>query len=493
MVTVETFLDDTCATTCDKIPGYSHWTRRDRHTGQGGGIAVCHRNGLQMDALTTDTPLEMEMMFLRIILEDRSALLLCAMYRPQWQGSAPLTYLTEHLDDLMAAHSCQYAMVVGDLNQHLVARAFTELTAVHGLHNHVEFPTHQRGGSLDPVLTDLPSDCVLCCPLDRVGSSDHNAVLTTISLAPAREEEHQRVIWLWDRADWTAARQALAATAWGTVLNGDPQHDVSALTTVLNTVQQQHVPHRTYSSSPKDQPWFGYRCRIAAERKHKVWTRYKRHPTQENKAQHRRACKNMTRTAKWAKERWDADRRRKLSSNQTDPKQWWGLVKEQQGLTPQERIPPLRKPDGDLAITSREKADLLACHFSQKMTTQEPDRQPPTLPQLIASRLESVLISEDAVRRHLRGVNTRKAPGPDSVSPYLLRRCSDELTSPLAQIFRRCLQSGVWPAQWKEARVTPVHKKKSRSEPGNYRPISLLPIISKIFERIIGEQLTSFL
>ena len=201
----------------------------------------------------------------------------------------------------------------------------------------------------------------------------------------------------------------------------------------------------------------------------------------------------MTRTAKWAKARWEADTKRKLSSNQTEPKQWWGLVKKHQGLTPQERIPPLRKPDGDLAITSREKADLLACHFSQKMTTQEPDRQPPILPPLTASRLGSVIVSEDAVRRHLRGVNTKKAPGPDGVSPHLLRRCSDELTSPLTQIFRQCLQTGEWPAQWKEARVTPVHKKKSRSEPGNYRPISLLSIISKIFERIIGEQLTSFL
>ena len=136
VVTVETFLDDSCVTTCDRIPGYSHWARRDRHGGRGGGIAVCHRDGLQIETLPIDVPDVLEILFLRIILADRSAVLLCAAYRPQWQGSAPLTYLTDHLDDIMAAHNCQNVVIVGDLNQHLVMRAFTEL------HNHVDFPTH---------------------------------------------------------------------------------------------------------------------------------------------------------------------------------------------------------------------------------------------------------------------------------------------------------------------------------------------------------------
>ena len=72
----------------------------------------------------------------------------------------------------------------------------------------------------------------------------------------------------------------------------------------------------------------------------------------------------------------------KLSSNQLDPKQWWSLVKEQQGVTSHERIPALTKPCGNLAITSQEKADLLAQVFSSKMTTPEPNRQPPPLPRL---------------------------------------------------------------------------------------------------------------
>ncbi len=493
VVAVETFLDNNCVTTCDKITGYSHWLRRDRHSGQGGGLAVCHREGLHIDVLEVNTPDAMEMMFFRIILVDRGALLLCAMYRPQWQGSEPLNYLINNLDEIMETNNCHNVAIVGDLNQHLVTRAFTELTVVQGLTNHVTFPTHQRGGSLDPVLTDLISDCVQCRPLDYVGSSDHLAVLSTIKLAPAREEEHERTIWLWDRANWDAVRNALRDMSWDTVFTSDIDHDVSKLNTILLDLQQQHVPNRTYNTNPKDQPWFGYRCRVAAEQKHNAWTRYKRHPTQYNKSLHRAACKAMTRVAKWAKAKWEEDCRRKLSSNQTDPKQWWGLVKEKQGVNTYERIPALVKPCGDLAITSQEKADLLAQVFSKKMRTPEPDRQPPPLPRLTGSILESVVITEAEVRRHLKDVNVRKASGPDGISPHLLKVCTDELATPLALIYRQCLVSRVWPSQWKEARVTPVHKKKQRSEPNNYRPISLLSVVSKIFERIISEQLTRFL
>ena len=114
---------------------------------------MCHRDGLQADVLPVNTPDELEIMFARLILTEGSGLLLCAAYRSQWQESNPLVYLTDNLDDIMVSHNCQNVVVVDDLNQHQVVRAPTELTVVQGLQNHVNFPTHQRGGSLDSVLT----------------------------------------------------------------------------------------------------------------------------------------------------------------------------------------------------------------------------------------------------------------------------------------------------------------------------------------------------
>ena len=493
VVASETFLNDECVTTCDKIPGYCHWVRRDRSTGQGGGVAVCHREGLQLQLLSVQAPAELEALFFRLLLADKGAILLCAIYRPPRQGDAPLTFLTNQLDAIMTAHDCQNIVIVGDMNQHLVNRAFTELTVLHGLTNHVTFSTHVRGGSLDPVLTDLPCDSVHCQQGNRIGSSDHNAVLSHLGLNPASEEPSQRLIWLWDKAEWPALKRALADTEWDTKFNGNVNDDTAAFTATLLAAQTQFVPHREYRVEPRDQPWFGYRCRVAAEEKHKAWVRFKRRPNPRNKTLHRAACKNMTRTAAWARKRWERDIKRKLSTNSIDPKQWWSLVKKNQGTTIQERIPPLKSPAGDWVVKNTQKADLLATHFSQKMSTLDPERQPPRLPRLCPSTLDSPEVTENTVFHLLRTVNTKKAPGPDGVSPFLLKHCAEEIAAPLTHIFQQCLQTGTWPTQWKEARVTPVHKKRERTDPANYRPISLLSVVSKLLERVIAEQLTQHL
>jgi hypothetical protein len=72
-------------------------------------------------------------------------------------------------------------------------------------------------------------------------------------------------------------------------------------------------------------------------------------------------------------------------------------------------------------------------------------------------------------------------------------KCKDELALPLKLIFEKCLETGQYPCLWKKANVQPTHKKDSRQIASNYRPISLLCISGKIFEKIIFDQMYSFL
>ncbi|MPC94762.1 putative RNA-directed DNA polymerase from transposon X-element [Portunus trituberculatus] len=183
----------------------------------------------------------------------------------------------------------------------------------------------------------------------------------------------------------------------------DVNHNVATLTSLIISAQARHVPHGAYRVDPRDHLWFGYRCRQAADAKHKAWTCLKRRFSRRHKAQHRAACKTMARVATGARQ------------------------------------------------------------------------------------------SEAAVTKLLRSTDTRKAPGHDDVSPFLLKHCAEELTKPLTHIFRQCLQTSTWPAAWKEARVTSVNKKKDKGDPANYHPISLLSAVSKILERITAEQLTCHL
>ena len=380
---------------------------------------------------------------------------------------------------------------MGDLNQHLVARRFEKLLTVYDLTNHVTFPTHISGSSLDPVISDLPEGVVVCRPLGAVGYSDHLAVLSTFHVAALRDAPTKRTNWLWGKTDWAGLQAALHHTAWHTILTGDVDNQVRNFTDTIHSHQSQFVPSHTYKAKPTDQPWFGYECRVAADEKSRAWRRLKRHPTLINKQRHKEACQNMHHVQRRAQQRWQEELRSKLSERSVGSKSWWNVLKEHQGLASDDHLPPLNKCDGTVATSSSEKAEVLAAHFSGKMSVPDPMRPPPATTLLTTDTLDAINISTE-VRKHLQQLDPKKALGPDGVSPHILKHCADELAAPVTAIFRCCLSTGKWPTHWKVARVAAIHKKGTKTEPKNYRPISLLSVLGKVLETIIANRITAF-
>ena len=75
----------------------------------------------------------------------------------------------------------------------------------------------------------------------------------------------------------------------------------------------------------------------------------------------------------------------------------------------------------------------------------------------------------------------------------ILRRCAQEPAEPLAIIFEKSYRSGKVPDDWKLALISPIYKKGSKHEPGNYRPVLLTSVACKIMESIIKDEVTLFL
>lgn len=147
-------------------------------------------------------------------------------------------------------------------------------------------------------------------------------------------------------------------------------------------------------------------------------------------------------------------------------------MKDRQGVTFQERILALRLADREPSCHQLGKADLLTHAFSLKRRPQEPSRRLLTLPRTCAASLNDVTITEEAVRSHLKDINTKKAPGTDEVSPRLLRRSTVKLTKPLTHIFRHCLQQRV--VMEREERHTSAQKEpevRARKLPTHLFPI----------------------
>ena len=75
----------------------------------------------------------------------------------------------------------------------------------------------------------------------------------------------------------------------------------------------------------------------------------------------------------------------------------------------------------------------------------------------------------------------------------MLKLSDKAICKPLHMIFTSCLETGVFPIHWKKANVVPIHKKESKQLVKNYRPVSLLPICGKVFERLIYNEVYPYL
>ena len=75
-----------------------------------------------------------------------------------------------------------------------------------------------------------------------------------------------------------------------------------------------------------------------------------------------------------------------------------------------------------------------------------------------------------------------KATRLDEIVPKIVNLCSDMLTVPLASLINKCISMGVFPDKLKNAFVLPIHKKGQSNDVNKYKPISILPIISKLLK-----------
>ena len=146
---------------------------------------------------------------------------------------------------------------------------------------------------------------------------------------------------------------------------------------------------------------------------------------------------------------------------------------------------PTLQIDGITYSRDENKAEVLnKKHFASVFTKDsghsvpslDPSPYPDLLPFEVTVGEADVLLGE---------LDSFKATGPDGIPPKLLKELAHVLAPSLALLYNASLKQGCLPCDWKTASVTPLFKKGNRSDPTNYRPVSLTSVCSKILERII--------
>ena len=156
------------------------------------------------------------------------------------------------------------------------------------------------------------------------------------------------------------------------------------------------------------------------------------------------------------------------------------------------KIPPIIN-NNTFFINSREKAELFNDFFTKQCSLNINDSTLPIFESLTNKRIDNVRINDNEILSLIRNLNPNKATGSDGITGKMLLICDESAVLPLKIIFQNILDTSVYPDSWKLANLTPVFKKGDKQLVENYRPISLLPVCGKIFEKIIFNDLYIYL
>lgn len=188
---------------------------------------------------------------------------------------------------------------------------------------------------------------------------------------------------------------------------------------------------------------------------------------------------------------------RQLSPTQFSDYSLWKATKNLK--KPQDRNPPIKKTDGTWAKSDNEKAEEFAKHlaevfkpFERTVPIEAEDIIHQYLTNPIVEQFSTRINKKEVKKTILKEIHSKKAPGLDFITGKILKELPDLGFSLLTMIFNAIIRIGHFPKQWKRAEIILVQKPgKPDTELTSYRPISLLPITSKVFEKILAKHIIS--
>ena len=147
-------------------------------------------------------------------------------------------------------------------------------------------------------------------------------------------------------------------------------------------------------------------------------------------------------------------------------------------------IGPLKDSRGSTCKEDNEMADILNGFFASIFTPKTTNARIPDIDNINCEELINVDFNPDIILTKITNLKIASAQGNDSITVNYLKVLKDTVCVPLSKIFTKSFQESKVPLSWREANVTPIFKKGDKSDPANYRPISLTSICGKLMESV---------
>ena len=370
------------------------------------------------------------------------------------------------------------------------SRLWLETMAEFGLSQHVSFPT-RLSNTLDLIITNKEFSVgdIKSCP----GVSDHDMIMFNFFVKAERLVSRARKIYLYHKADLASLKQGIN-DAYSEMISRQTYVCLDNLWSffknTLHKLIDDFVPFK-YAKTNSNLPWVNVRVRREIRKKERLFKRAKRSGNYLDSVKFKAQRKKVKHIIKEAHD--DYVNNYILNNADQNQKKFWKYIKAKRFSSTS--IKCLIK-NGQTFTKTKDILDTLNTTFYEAFSL---DNNPPS-ETVIAGQvglnfpdMQAIDISCSGVKALIDGLDASKAPGPDHISPKLLKLIPEEASRCLKLIFESSLRKSEVPRDWKKATITPLFKKGAKSDPKNYRPVSLTSIPCKLLEHIIKSALYAHL
>lgn len=477
------------------IEGYNRYTTKDNYN-QNDGVVVYARSNLNV-SIEEPHMLECNRLLIKIGLDYA----ILALYRPP--SFKDINIFTNSLDEILQTlTSYKNIILIGDININILpdsrdptALNYLNLCSFHGLLPAHTLPTHQSGSCLDHIMLKSNISAQALIPNSTV--TDHRAALITLFQKLPQLDRTQLIT----KLNKHNLERDLCNIDFGPVYStADADSSMSYLIqnvqqAIISNTTKVHVKNKYYNIKPWITPGL-IRCMRHRDRLH---SRAKSNPNnailQLTYKRYRNFCNNLLKNVKASYDK------KQLEMAGSNNKLIWKCIKNVTYTNKQRESSSSLLQVCSTPLNSINSANAFFVNVGKNLAEKAQRISPalpsniPALPLQKNSSKSFVLLNTDEkeVERIISSLKDDSAVGWDGISNKLLKQFKHILVSPLTHIFQKCLAEGTFPTCLKKAVIVPVYKSGSKDQITNYRPISILPSISKILEKIINDRLIKYL
>jgi len=482
-----------------KIPGYKFLAAtNDTYSSGGVGVFVktifdCHAVACVMSAA--------DVIELKCTVGKISFTFFC-IYRLH---SKPLDSFLTEFDALLKNKNSQNLLLVGDFNLNLLndcdsVDSYNAILSKNGLYSFLNETTRNASGTcIDHILGrfNLSQTHFDCYNID-IGISDHN--MSGIGLHIKHDNHTNNTSTKsFQVIDFNVLNSCLLYENWTEVYTSD--NICQAYSSFLQTLEK-HISrstkllHKANRKSKFLKPWMNSSLANKIRLKNKLGSKISKHPSNlPLKLRYKNLSNEIRHDIPLAR---DSYYRSKFSCCEGNLKKQWSIINEVTNRLPQKSEGISLKIDNEYCSDEHTVANEFNTYFStisDSYNSSTPPFHSLNLAEdpFCTSSFYFNKISSMEIIQLINSLNNSNSRGYDNISNKLLKNIAYNISDVLSYLFNKSIKDGTFPDELKTAVVIPLFKKGDKDRKENYRPISLLPIISKIFEKALKKRMISFL